>query len=814
MKKHSIVAPIILLLGSLVLTSCGGEYSTYPVTGEYMTGKTAKSVYKAYLGSAPTTLNQTLSQNASDVMHIANISSTLVMNDNYGILRKTLATKATKTSDNKKFIFELRDDVPWVKSDGTIYQYKNVDQYVKAEDFVFTAKTILDYNTQSEIYYMYTLFINNAWEYYCYTMMAKFIADQKEGYRELKGDYAAQAKKLTELIKEYSGHEPDEIITASDITKIANFERVGVQVVKEDGKKDQLVYTLRSQASFFPTMLAYGAYTPLHERFYKSVGQKTGYGTTADKTLYCGAFRITEFKSTSLKYEKNKYYFDADKVHIDKVNYTVLSANASTKDLRESFERKDVDGFSLDSKDDIGWKEYITGPDGTGTIENPYSDLVNSRELDDVSYTYHYSIDINRSTEEASYSDATYWDTKFKGLFQTSDEKKAVIENTNLAVKIAEVRKLILNAFDINIYNSQFTPEANQYQINTFTPRGYVYDESGKDYVEYYYDEYAEKRGLKDSAEAKSLVGPQQISGVQFLEGGDSEEDAFLAKYPWLSLKTLREDAINAVTQANKSIGLKLPVVVDFLASGGINSENTIMETQLVQSWNERANACTINKNRVSESLPLCSGSSLGEGHYPYFEMVANSPTSSTDYETASNNGYYTVNPGWGWVGDYADPLTYMHTYRTNGEMSKMSGNTDNFDNYSLVNGVLTKSSKYMFDDYNALVDEASEITTSNYERYAKFAEAEYMLLNDIHIIKPSYMSTQGWVASVSRACGYENPSAPYGLADSSLVGIWVLEDVPTGKERAAARELQNTKKVAELAKYDNDTIKAIFVDN
>ncbi len=809
-KKH--IGFPLLMLGALVLTSCGGSgYRTYPVTGPYLTGKTAKNVYNAYLSSAPSTLNPTLSQNAENVSHLANLVGTLVMNDNYGILRKELAEKVTHSSDNKVFTFKIREDVPWVKADGSIYKYKDKEQYVKAEDFVTTAKEVLNYSNQSEIYYMYTLFINNAWEYYCYKMMEKFIQDQKPGYTDLRNDRAKQAAKLIELVKEYSGHEPDEDITASDITKIANFERVGVKV-NENG---ELVYTLRTSAQFFPTMLTYTPFMPTNAYFYQQAGKSEGYGTTMDKMIYCGPYRLQEFKSNSVKYAKNDKYFRADSVHIDKVNYTVVDASTSYKEMREAFDRKEVDGFSLNQKDETGWKMYITGDDGTGTIESPASDKVNSRELDDIDYTYHFNLNINRSTEKISWTNATYWGDELKDKFVTDEAKAGVIENTNNALKIKEVRKLVLNALSFDIYNEQFyVDDKNQYQMNTFTPRGYVYDEYGKDYIDYYYETYASKKGLAGGInEAKALVGPQQTSGVEFLEPSDSTAET-LAKYPWLSLKTLRDDAISAAQQYKDSNGnsLSFPIIIDYMGAGGISADSLANEQQLIQSWNERANCCTINPNHVSDTLPLCSGSSLGDDHYPYFEMVHDKISNSSTWESASNNGYYTVG-SWGWMGDYADPLTYLHCYVTMGEMSKMSGNTEEFDNYSLVDGVLTKSSKHMLKDYNDLVEQASLITTSNHERYAKFAEAEYMLLNELYLIKPTYMSTQGWTASVSRAAGYENPSAHYGLADHSLLGIWVLEDVPTGKERQDCRELQATKKADELAKYNGNTIIAIYED-
>lgn len=825
-NSKKLILPMVMV-GALLLTSCNRKKEEdYYVTGEYMTGKKAKHDYNAYLGSAPTTLNPTLSQSGENVTHLANLVGTLIMNDNYGILRKELAKSASHSSDYKKFEFEIRDDVPWVRSDGSIYTSGGVEQYVKAEDFVETAKQVLDYTNESEIYYMYTLFIDHAWEYYCYTEMAQRIAKGEWAY--LKGKPNDQAIKLMEMIEENSG-EPADPIVGSDIAKIQRFERVGV---KAEGNK--LTYTLNKIAQFFPTMLTYCPFMPTNANFYKEKG-KQYYGTTVDNMIYCGPFVLTEFTPNSVKYKKNDKYFRKDEVHIDNVNYTVVDAATSYKDMREAFDRGDVDGFSLSSKDSTGWEMYITGPNHTGTIQNPYSDLVNSRELDDITYTYHFCLDPNRPQEEAdkaTYEKATYWSEDLEewhgSKTWTTSQQSAVIKNTNKALKVEEVRKLVLDGFDFAVYNEQYELEDNnQYQMNTFTPRGYVYDESGKDYIDYYYEEYAEQKGLTGAGyaskadEAKALVGPQQYSGVNYVEE-DEYSAEFLAKYPWLSLNKLRDNAKLAVQKYNDaypSNKIDFPVIIDYLGSGGISPDSLANERDAITSWNERANACTISSDS-SSGLPHCKaldseGNMTGAdiNYYPYFFMVDNKVSESTSYDTHAKNGYYSI-CSWGWVGDYADPLTYMHCYVTNGEMSKMAGNNTHMDNFRLNAGsTAIEQTSGIFEEYNSLVNAAGAIQSPNADRFDAFATAEYYLLNKLEIIKPTHMPSQGWVASVSRACGYENPSAPYGLADHSLIGIWVLVDVPTGEERKEARAHQADLKAQELAKYDNNTINAIYVD-
>ena len=809
MKNKKLAKIPMLLASTLVLTGCPKPVEDYRVTGDYMTGKLAKRDYNAYLGSAPSTLNPTLSQNGENVTHLANLVGTLVMNDNYGILRRELASSASHNANYTEFSFGIRTDVPWVRHDGSIYVSGGQEQYVCADDFVETAKQVLDYRNDSEIYYMYTLFINNAWEYRCYTEMIQKMAEGKEGYTNLKGKPDKQALKIKEMIIEQSGHEPDENITGDDIPRIANFSRVGVKA-----ENNTVTYKLRTPAQFFPTMLTYTPYSPTNANFYKATG-KSSYGTSKENMIYCGPFYLTEFSANTVKYAKNEKYFRKDEVHIDTVNYTVVDSSTSNKDMREAFDRGEVDGFSLSTRDDEGWKMYITGPDGSGTMQNPYSDLVNSRELDDITYTYHFVLNANRDLEDAStYNKATYWDVALKDMYTTDEAKRAVLENTNKAIKISEVRQLVLDGFDMAKYDDQFElEEPAQYQINTFTPRGYVYDEYGTDYVEYYYQEYADQKGLTgegyDSpvAEAKALVGPQQYSGVNY-----TDDAAMTAKYPWLSLAGLREKAISAVQKYNEAYAsdtIDFPIIIDHLGSGGLSEESAQSENDLIQSWNERANGCRLKSSRDT-TFPTCE-SVTGQDKYPYFNMVNDALSEQSTYTKYANAGYYTVG-SWGWVGDYADPLTYMHCYVTNGEMCKMSGNTAAIKNYQLnAAGTAITQPGNIFDEYNELVDDASEITNSNAARFDKFAEAEYMLINDLHYIKPMYMPSQGWAASVSRACGYENPTAPYGLADHSLIGIWVLVDVPTGQERKECRALQAERKEAALEACGRNTINPIY---
>ncbi len=825
MKKKTALMTSVVALGALLLTACPApQAEDYVVTGDYLAGKKAKKVYNAYMGEAPKDLNAIKSQDGGLISHIANFEDCLVMNDGYGILRKSLASRAERNSTDTEFKFTVKSNIPWIKYDGTQYEDEDGEkQYVSADDFVNTAKLILDYNNDSQIYYMYTLFVKNAWEFYCWTMMSKYMAEGKiidgVNYEVVAQDPNLQAQALTNLVKKYSNKDPDTAITANDLKAIDRFERVGV---KAEG--DVVTYTLNQSAPFFPTMLTYTPFVPINRAFYKEQG--VNYGKKKENILYCGPFLCKEFTTETMKYEKNPYYWNKDYVHIDQINYTAASASIGYKEQREAFETGRVDGFSLNAKDKIGWDTYIKGgDDGQGTIQQPASNLVNSRELDDIDYTYHFVLNPNRSTEEDSYSNSAFYNKYGKN--KAADD----IANTNKALSLREVRKLILEGIDLESYNVYYNaPERDQYQMNTFTPRGYVIDAANKntDYIDYYYAYFAEQKGLVDPedpevtfddevAAGKEAVGPQQITGVNL-----TKDEAILAKYPWLNVDTTVNRAQQAVElyndEANAGEEIKLPVNIEFLGVGGLDPDSKTKEENLVTLWNVRSNGCAINQADAELfHVNLCDPNpETGKVEdYPYFHMQLSNASTSEVLTKQANNGYYTIYTGWGWMGDYADPLTYVHCYVTHGEMAKMSGNNNrDYMSYRLSEDGTELSGEKMYEAYNTAVDAANEERASITTRYQMFAECEYQLLNDLYVIRPSAMYTQGWVASVSRAAGYDNPQAHYGLADHILAGMWVLVDVPDRDERQACRDKHDKRAEEELAAVGGNAINGAFIND
>ena len=138
---------ILAMCGMLV--GCNSKYGK--VSGspyDMLNGRTCKKTYETLTTSGIGTLNYLVTSEAADANHFANFVDGLVTHNEFGVLELNLAESAEHNADYTEFTFKLRSDknLVWLTYKGKQYKYNGQTQYVKASDFLASAKAVLTYS--------------------------------------------------------------------------------------------------------------------------------------------------------------------------------------------------------------------------------------------------------------------------------------------------------------------------------------------------------------------------------------------------------------------------------------------------------------------------------------------------------------------------------------------------------------------------------------------------------------------------------------------------------------------------------------------
>lgn len=772
-----------LMLTSLavLLAGCGSKVSTYVIedSAPYgLAGLTGKKTYTGLISTAINQWNYLGSQEAADAQHYANFVDGLVLHNEFGVIEKNLAEKVVKDENDKNFTFTIKPGVKWVTNKGKQYTANGKAQTVQASDWVTTAKYICTYSNESPLLNFYIIFVKGAAEYYYWTLM-KAQTKTNRTYKDIvdNKNYAKGATEIMKLIQrdypavyEQSGYDVNPL-TATDIPNIDSFSRIGV---KADDSKRELKYELFTEAFYFPTVLTYSAFLPTNAAFLEAVGEKS-FGSDSDKILYCGPYTNTKYNDKEIEYSANPAYHNPEIVHLDKVVYKVIPSTEKNPYLymRQQYEKGNIDGFSLNPKDEEGWRRYILGKDGQGNRENPADGSVNSRFLDTIGSMYGSNINMMRATNN-------------EGNIKTyaSEGSVEAIKNTENAFKLFDVRYAVLNALDYNVFNHRYSNGEddedlmNQYMVSTYTPLNFVKDDNGNDYVStHVYEKYADAHPETCPNGAGDAENPEEGTAAYVLKPGQYGSRTLSdAQVSELAVKAVR--AVNAYN-AGHAEKITLPIQIEYWSQWEDEDEQ-IYDTETIRSLNRRLN---------SDAAKAEAGTSGDVFKFIPTDLVTSSNYQQVSGSGSSNGAQFDYSPVlWGWGADYGDPLTYMATYQKHGDWRDIFKFIDNdyVPNFKFVDGELVEED--LLAEYTAKVNDAMKITTDTTERYSKFAECEVMLLDELAIYVPQVNYGQGWSINVSKSAGYAMPSSNYGLAGDRMTGLWVLVEALSGEQRAAMR--------------------------
>ncbi len=207
------------------------------------------------------TLDPTQTIDITTFEFIANFTDGLKQMDDDGATVNAICKNEKVSKDGLVYTFELRDDANWSNGDP-----------VTADDFVYGWQRAIDPKTAS-----------------VYAFMLSDIGQIKNASKIVSG--------------------------------LLPVEELGVRALGEK----TLEVTLEVPVAFFDDLLYFPIFYPVNRTFAKKCGDS--YATSADSVLSNGAFQITEFKPGSLSYSlrKNPYYYDAEKIKLDGLNYKVYT---------------------------------------------------------------------------------------------------------------------------------------------------------------------------------------------------------------------------------------------------------------------------------------------------------------------------------------------------------------------------------------------------------------------------------------------------------------------------------------------------------
>ncbi len=711
---------------------CPEDFSYQTIKNDIQEGKRQyKDSYVTYLGAAPSTLNYTKTMQSENAQHIANFVDGLVEHDRFGNLVPCLATDTgNHNEDFTEWTFTLRSDkeLVWVDSEGK----KFAD--VKAEDFVSTMRVVLNASTGSESAYLPMLIIKGAEEY-------NFATSIENNYKGLP----EETKYTLMLTALKSNNYLTQSATIDDVKDILAFKRVGIRA-----EGNNIIYTLTQPADYFPTMLTYLPFLPLNYDYYSAKGN-TIFGSQTN-LLFNGAYLLKTRTASRIVYEKNPTYWDADNVKTKIVDYTVLTNSIGNDFARKEFENGNIDGFTLNSFDTEGWSTYVQGVDGKGTIKDPHHELTYAQEGQGDKSAFFFYVNQNRP-EKGN-------DSGNKLTSLTTRE----IRNANKAFKYSYFREALFDALDMNAYNARngyTSEEQSQFQINTYIPKNFITDDSGKDFFDYTVDAYAEKHNVS-TEDALAKLAPGQVNQI-------SNEES-VAKM---------NAALEQLAKDDPSI--EFPIKVEYTSIYGDEEEKYFDDT-FIEYSNERLNGCIIED---AYSAPETNLSVCNSNQAKVIIVPNKASVNSQNYLEISNSGAYSLFVS-GWGPDYGDPMTYAHTMVLGGDMAQHLGIAKSNEES------LSEETKQKLEEYGKLVSDANKIVSTTPElkvqRYKAFAKAEIYLLEELGLMRPLYQRGQGYSCSISKFVPYRSPRSGYGLSGDKLKGLEILTKPLTACERQRLR--------------------------
>ena len=304
----------VVLLGACTGGNAGEEGASPDVTADAETsgGKVLNVQFDVEVAS----MDPQIATDGTSFEVIANIIDGLYTMDKDGNTIPALAESTDVSEDGLTYTFKLKD-AKWSNGES-----------VKADDFVYAWRRLIDPETASE---------------YNYIMGIAGLVNAKE---ILNGEA-----------------EPDTL---------------GVEAVDEKTLEVKLAHPV----PYFESLMAFPSFYPMNEKFREEKGES--YGTSPDTLIANGAFKITSYEpaTTTIELEKKSDYYDADKIQLDGIKYQVIK---DSQQAMLSYQNGDLDVVTLAGeqvdlfKDDPEFQNIQDGFVWYVSVNNKVEGLDNSK---------------------------------------------------------------------------------------------------------------------------------------------------------------------------------------------------------------------------------------------------------------------------------------------------------------------------------------------------------------------------------------------------------------------------------------------------
>ncbi len=282
-------------------------------------GKTYTSSYKSYFSRSYPTLNYFTTAYGTVREFATNCIDSLVEPDIYGTYVGALAEDWDVNEDYTVWTFRLRQGVKWVDHTGAQTEYD-----VTAQDFVDGIRYIADP-------------LNGAYSMRVIRNLITGLYDYYWGLDDIDCGDDTETKR-------------EDLVAAFD-------EMVGVKALDDY----TVEYTLDNGAPYFLSLVE-SSMLLLPVEYDYLIAQGDDFAVDNTRMLYCGPYYVSAFeRDKKIVLTKNPYYWDADNVTLDTIEYQMIPDGTTSTEM---FIRGELQYTSLESEEFLSlqngvWGDYL-----------------------------------------------------------------------------------------------------------------------------------------------------------------------------------------------------------------------------------------------------------------------------------------------------------------------------------------------------------------------------------------------------------------------------------------------------------------------